>query len=200
MEAVSRTYTERSHHIPFIIQGSQLCNYVVAISSHESATTLSMSLSRRVYPLWLRRFLPMRRFLSVRRPAAASFINSSLSKSRGPDAQDVNPIPQWADPCGSQALLSSSTTDYFTLLAAYAATLAPRGASSQGGELQCDSSKSYAQSMWAFRNRVLPSSSGRTLRATVTGCIVWGDFSDSPGQLKRRFPYSVRKFCQIVSL
>lgn len=122
MAAVSQTYTERSHHIPFIIQGSQLCNYVVVISSHES----DASLSTRVHPLWLHRFLP------VRQPAPASFIISSLSKSRGPDAQDVNLIPQWAEPCGSKALLSSPTTDCFSLLAAYAATLAPRGASSQG--------------------------------------------------------------------
>lgn len=62
MAAVSQTYTERGHHSPFIIQESQLCNYVVATSSHESAA----SLSRRVHPRWLCRFLP------VRRPAPAS--------------------------------------------------------------------------------------------------------------------------------
>lgn len=100
--------------------------------------------------------------------STASLIISSLSKSRGPDAQDVNLTPQWADPCGSQALLSSQT-DCFSLLAGYAATLTPRKAHPPGGD-----SKSDAQSMRAFRNRVLSSGAGGTPRATVTDSIVWG--------------------------
>ena len=166
MVAGSKTDIKWSHYIELIILESQHCDYVVAISSHESAVNLCWM----VCTLWS--LVPLSGKASTKHPHHHLTIIA-----QGSLYSSMYLVSGWADyHCGPQALQFTRTADCFSSLGSLLALLATMRPSPnpREGSLPLMSPNPMPKVCEAFSNRVLLLSSREQPRALMIACNVWG--------------------------